>query len=455
MIQDICPPGIKEFWLCWQKWLFEDLLVLTSLYQVVAVILLILVASPLSILFRTRVVLPLLRGLLPDESKLFVLEKKIARLAWPLMATVLLGLAYLIAETNQWSHQLIGIAARLTLAWVVVRLLTAFLFPEYWAKFVAVIVWTVVALDIAKFLLPIMSVLDQVGVNLEGARITPWLILKAGVLLLLFFALANKIIAFFEGRIKKSEHLKPAVQVLLVKISKTTLYTLAILIALDSVGLDFHYLLVFSGAVGLGLGLGLQKVVSNLVSGYILLMDNSIRPGDVIEVEGVYGWIESLNARYISMITRDGTAYLVPNEQLMSNMVINWSFSEKGLRLRIPVGISYGSDVRRAMALMVEVAEKLPRVLKTPPPAARLIRFGDNAIELELRAWIRDPQRGVVNIKSEIQLGIWDAFHENHIAFPFPQRDLHLKTAPELTVQVKEGTKLEAFETPVKGSKTK
>jgi len=304
-----------------------------------------------------------------------------------------------------------------------------------------VVVWTVVALDLAQFLHPIIAVLDGVGMNLEGKRITPWLILKAAVLLILFFALANKLINFFEGRIKKSEHLRPTVQVLLIKISKTILYTLALLVGLDSVGIDFQYLLVFSGAVGLGLGLGLQKVVSNLVSGYILLMDNSIRPGDVIELEGVYGWIESLNARYISMITRDGTAYLVPNEQFMSNMVINWSFSEKGLRLKIPVGISYGSDVRRAMALMEEVAGKFPRVLKNPPPAARLMGFGDSAVDLELRAWIRDPQRGVVNIKSDIQLAIWDAFQENGIEFPFPQQDLHLKTVPELTVQMGEKSK--------------
>jgi small-conductance mechanosensitive channel len=371
------------------------------------------------------------------------LERKIARLVRALLALLLLGLAYLIAEKNQLSRQFISVAFELTLAWVVIRLLTAFLFSEYWAKVVAVIVWTVVALDIAQFLHPIISLMDRVGVNLQGQRLTPWLVIKAAVLLLLFFPLANKLIGFLEGKIKQSEQLKPAVQVLLVKISKTFLYIMVLLVALDSVGIDFQYLLVFSGAVGLGLGLGLQKVVSNLVSGYILLMDNSIRPGDVIELEGVYGWIESLNARYISMITRDGTAYLVPNEQFMSNMVINWSFSERGLRLKIPVGISYGSDVRRAMALMVEVADRFPRVLKNPPPAARLVRFGDSAVELELRAWIKDPQRGVVNIKSDLQLGIWDAFHENDIAFPFPQRDLHLKTAPELTFQVQEKPKID------------
>ena len=437
-MDDFLPPTLRNFLMNWYQWVTEELLVFATLYQVVVVVGVLLLALPLAGWLRRRVVTPQLRQYLADEARLSTYERKVARMARPLVATVLLGLAYLIAEKSQLSRHLILVAFELALAWVLIRLLTDFLFGEYWAKIVAVIVWTVVALDIARFLHPIISMLDAVGLNLEGQRLTPWLLIKAGVLLVLFFALANKIITFFEDRIKQSEQLRPSVQVLLVKISKTALYALALLIALDSVGIDFQYLLVFSGAVGLGLGLGLQKVVSNLVSGYILLMDNSIRPGDVIELEGVYGWIESLNARYISMITRDGTAYLVPNEQFMSNMVINWSFSEKGLRLKIPVGISYGSDVRRAMELMVEVAAKCPRVLQKPPPAARLMRFGDSSVDLELRAWIRDPQRGVVNIKSDIQLGIWDAFHANGIEFPFPQQDLHLKTAPEFTVKLGE-----------------
>ena len=356
-MNDFIPFEINDFLTGLQKWLTKELFVFATLYQLAVIAGLLLLAFPLAAWLRRRVVVPRLREYLPDESSLFIYERKVARVGGPLMAAVLLGLAYLIAKKSHLSCQLIFVAFELNLAWVAVRLLTSFLLAEYWAKFVALIVWTLVALDLANFLQSIISVLDQVGINLEGKQITLWLILKAGVLLVLFFSLANKIITFVEERIKKSEQLRPAVQVLLVKLSKTALYTLALLIALDTVGIDFQYLLVFSGAVGLGLGLGLQKVVANLVSGYILLMDNSIRPGDVIEVEGVYGWIESLHARYISMITRDGTAYLVPNEQLMSNMVINWSFSEKGLRLKIPVGISYGSDVRRAIELMVEVAE--------------------------------------------------------------------------------------------------
>jgi small-conductance mechanosensitive channel len=226
--------------------------------------------------------------------------------------------------------------------------------------------------------------------------------------------------------------------VLLVKLAKTGIYTLAILVALRSVGFDFHLLAVFSGAVGLGVGFGLQKVVSNLVSGVIILMDNSIRPGDVIEVGGVFGWIESLHSRFISVITRDGTSFLIPNDELISSKVINWSFSGPGIRLKIPVGISYSSEVHQAMSLMVAATAEIPRILASPKPEARLVSFGESAINLDLRIWIKDPENGVTNVKSAVQLKIWDLFKANGIEFPFPQHDLHLKSPAELTVRVKE-----------------
>ena len=156
-------------------------------------------------------------------------------------------------------------------------------------------------------------------------------------------------------------------QLLLLKTTKLILYTLAIVVALDSVGLDFYLVSVFSGALGLGVGFGLQRVVSNLVSGFVILMDKSIRPGDVIETDGLYGWIESLHGRFVSMITRDGKSHLIPNEQLVTNKVINWSFSNPNVRIKIPVGISYGSDIHLAMELMLAAAAKHPRVLKYPP----------------------------------------------------------------------------------------
>jgi small-conductance mechanosensitive channel len=296
------------------------------------------------------------------------------------------------------------------------------------------------AMDILGILRPTIDLLDNIGLGFGNERLSLWIIIKAGIMLAVIIPISGRIINFLQQKIEKAPSLSPKVQVLLVKFLKTVLYTLVILIALDSVGFDFHLLAVFSGAVGLGVGFGLQKVVSNLVSGVIILIDNSIRPGDVIEVGGIYGWIESLHARFVTMVTRDGTSFLIPNDDLISNKVINWSFSGTGTRLKMPVGISYSSDVHLAMKLMVAAAEKFPRVLKHPPPSPRLIGFGDSSINLELRVWIKDPQKGVKNIQSEILLSIWETFREHHIEFPFPQRDLSLKPASEITVRLKEKT---------------
>jgi small-conductance mechanosensitive channel len=189
---------------------------------------------------------------------------------------------------------------------------------------------------------------------------------------------------------------------------------------------------VFGGALGVGIGFGLQKIISNFVSGIILLMDSSIKPGDTIGIAGTYGWIQSLGARYVSVITPDGIEHLIPNEDLIVNQVENWSFSGKRVRLKVPVGISYNSDVRKAMALCVESTEKPERILKNPRPTCQLLEFGDNSVNLEIRFWIRDPQNGVANVKTAVLLGVWDRFHEHGINIPFPQRDLHIRSvAPE------------------------
>ena len=246
----------------------------------------------------------------------------------------------------------------------------------------------------------------------------------------------NFLCKFLETNLPKSSKLSPRQQLLLLKTIRLILYTLAVVIALDSVGLDFYLVSVFSGAFGLGLGFGLQRVISNLFSGFVILMDKSIRPGDVIETDGLYGWIESLHGRFVSMITRDGKSHLIPNEQLVTNKVINWSFSNPNVRLKIPLGISYGSDIHLAMELMLAAAAKHPRVLKDPQAATRLIGFGDSAINLELRIWIKDPQNGITNVCSDIQIDIWDAFRAHDISFPFPQRDVHLRTPAELMVVV-------------------
>ena len=195
-------------------------------------------------------------------------------------------------------------------------------------------------------------------------------------------------------------------------------------------------LAVFGGAIGLGLGFGLQKVISNLVSGMILLMDKSVKPGDVIAIDDTFGWINRLSARYVSVITRDGTEHLIPNEDLISQRVENWSYSDSLIRLKLPIGIAYESDVPKAMSLAVDAATGVNRVLVTPKPVCRLMNFGSDSVELELRVWIDDPERGVANVRSDVLLNVWNAYHDGGIEFPFSQRDLHLRSSVPLDVTI-------------------
>jgi len=188
----------------------------------------------------------------------------------------------------------------------------------------------------------------------------------------------------------------------------------------------------------LGLGFGFQKVISNLISGVILLGDKSIKPGDVIEVDNTYGWINTLGARYTSVITRDGTEHLIPNEMMITEKVVNWSFSNDNVRVKIPFGVSYNSDVRQVMKIANEAGAAHPRVLKDPAAATRMIGFGDNSVDFELRVWLKDPADGLGNIRSDLLLALWDAFQEHAIEIPFPQRDLHIRDSQPIPVVVRE-----------------
>ncbi|MCK5099860.1 MAG: mechanosensitive ion channel, partial [Desulfobacteraceae bacterium] len=215
--------------------------------------------------------------------------------------------------------------------------------------------------------------------------------------------------------------------VLLVKTARVTIYTIIILVALNSTGIELTTLTVFGGALGVGIGFGLQKVVSNFISGIILLLDKSIKPGDVIEIDDVYGYISKLQSRYVSVVIRDGSEHLIPNEDLITQKVINWSFSDTKIRIKVPIGISYDSDPHHVMELIMSSIKGMTRILSDPEPACLLRGFGDSSVDLELRFWIKDPENGVENIKSEVLLNVWDTFKDNNIVIPFPQRDVHLQ----------------------------
>ncbi|MCG6939263.1 MAG: mechanosensitive ion channel [Gammaproteobacteria bacterium] len=328
-------------------------------------------------------------------------------------------------------HDLLTPVASLLSAWLLIRIVSKLVKNRVTARIIANIAWTVAILNIFGWLTPALEMLDSLSVTIGEVRLSPLLLIKAGLSLWLFLWLANELSTFLDRQLARSNTVTPAMRVLSVKLLHIALITIALLITISAAGIDLTALAVFGGALGVGLGFGLQKIFSNLVSGFILLMDRSIKPGDVIAIGQTYGWINHLNARYVSVITRDGIEHLIPNEVLITERVENWSFSNNLVRLKIPVGISYKSDVRQAMELCVDAAMMAPRILLKPEPRCLLKGFGDSSVDLELRVWIEDPANGRGNVLSEVLLGIWDRFHEHGIEIPYPQRDLHIRSGFE------------------------
>jgi small-conductance mechanosensitive channel len=203
------------------------------------------------------------------------------------------------------------------------------------------------------------------------------------------------------------------------------------LVALDTLGVNLSTLAIFGGALGIGLGFGLQNITSNLVSGIILLFDRPIKQGDVITVGDSYGWVVKLGARYIVVRTRDGVERLIPNANIISTEITNWSHSDLAVRLKIKVGVSYKSDPFRVRDLLLLVAETNPRVLKYPECRVLFVDFGESSLDFELRVWINDPQEGIESVRSALRFEIWKIFKENAIEIPFPQRDLYIKSGLE------------------------
>ncbi|WP_018124386.1 mechanosensitive ion channel family protein [Desulfovibrio oxyclinae] len=333
---------------------------------------------------------------------------------------------------------LVGVFTNLSAAWLAAQLLRSVIASRFWGRALAYAAWGVAALHILGLLEPAAAFLDGLGLSFGETRLSALVLLKGVLLGVLLLQAASVTSRIMEQQISGST-LSPSLQVLFGKALRIGLYAGVGLVVISSMGISMTSLAVFSGAVGVGIGFGLQKIFSNLVSGVILLLDRSIKPGDTIEVQGAYGFIRSLHARYASVLTRDGKEYLIPNEHLITNQVINWTFSDNQVRLRLPVGISYESDVRLALDLMLQAARQSPRVVTDPAPNALLVGFGDSSVDLELRVWIADTDQGIGGVRHTVLLGIWDLFHEHGIQIPFPQRDVLLKQDSSLRVSVDRG----------------
>ena len=292
----------------------------------------------------------------------------------------------------------------------------------------------------------VIATLDSWGFTVADTRISTWTLLVALVVIfaaVLFARLAIKAAAWFFG---KFQGIDVTQRLLAQKLVSIAIWTMTFLLAVDVLGIDLTALAVFSGAFGLALGFGLQKTFGNLLAGIILLMDRSIKPGDVIAVnDGItntVGQVKKIGLRAVSVTTRDKKEYLIPNENLMINQVENWSYSSRDVRIKVPVAVAYGADIEEAERLMLQAAKEAKRVLDTPAPTVWLSALGTDAIEFEIQIWIRDPEEGLGNVRSDVLKKLWRLFRENGIQVPHPQRDLNLRNTPalkELIAALREG----------------
>ena len=349
--------------------------------------------------------------------------------AWLVLAIAERGIAQLGGE-----HRLIGIAASLTALWTVLRASALLLRDALLARAVATVAWIIFALDIFGLLAPTEAALDSLAITIGTLRLSVLLVLKGAFIVAILLWIAHGFSRVVGTRLQRVTALSPSVQVLAANLIRIALISVALLIGLNAVGIDLTAFAVFSGAVGVGIGFGLQKIVSNFVSGIILLLERSIKPGDVIEVGSTYGSVTYLGARYTSVRGRDGKEYLIPNENLIANQVINWSYSSPLVRLDAQFGVAYGSDLHAVRDLAVDVARRTNRVLASPRPVCHVTGFGDSAVDMLLRFWIEDPTDGVTNIKGEVLLGLWDAFNANRIEIPMPQREVHIRRVSPSTI---------------------
>jgi small-conductance mechanosensitive channel len=421
-------------------WLLEHVFVLPNLLQLGAVAVAFGGAAFLAPRLRRFV------NRLAVEGRWLRFRNGLESLLLPLAWLLLVGVAWQAAVLQDWPSRVLEIAASLLMAWVVIHVASQLIRNPVWSRAVAITAWTIAALNILRLLDPTIALLDSVAIQFGAVRISLLTVTKSVFALAVLLWLATVLSESLESRLRHSPNLTPSVQVLFGKLLKFSLITVAVLAAISTTGMDLTALAVFGGAIGVGIGLGLQKVIANLFSGLILLLDKSVKPGDVVAVAGTYGWVNTLGGRYVSVVTRDGIEHLIPNEEFITTRVENWTHSDSRVRIKIPIGVHYDTDVERALDICVQCAREIRRVLDDPVPVCQLRNFGDSAVELELRIWINDPMNGVNNVRSDLLRRIWKAFHEEGIQIPYPQRDLHLRSADGLRVSIDGGGPAEGRE---------
>ena len=359
------------------------------------------------------------------QLRMVVQVKRRLGLMW---FALLAGTVYLVMQNITWPSRsyLIGVAAELVFAWIFIAFAAQLVRNRPMRRIVTWSLWVYATLYLLDVSEEAAAFLEGLALEIGEFRLSVLSLIVAIVVIGLLLTLARIGSQATAGTIRRNEDISPSMQVLAVKGVQLLMYGIAFYMGVKAVGIDLTGLAVLSGAIGVGLGFGLQKVVSNLVSGVIILLDKSIKPGDVISLGETFGWIQTLGARYASVVTRDGKEYLIPNEDLITGQVVNWSHSNDFVRLDIFFGTAYGDDPHLVRKLAIEAAASVDRVLIDKAPVCHIVGFGDSSVDYILRFWIKDPTGGLTNIRGNVYLALWDSFQKNKISIPFPQREVRM-----------------------------
>jgi len=349
----------------------------------------------------------------------------------PIFFFIIASIAQFAMQKIGWNYLIFNIFATYFAVRIINKMLTIIFNDEFWLDPVKYFIWLMAFLNVLNLLDVTIRALDKIGFDYGEMHFSLLLLIKSLLTFLLALWITSKIADLIQHNITKSKRLNASVKILLNKTIKIVLLIIAMLIAMNIIGVKLTALTVLGGAIGVGIGFGLQKIFSNFISGFILLMDKAIKPGDVIEIDDTFGVIQSLSTRYVTLLTIEEKEHLIPNEDLITHKVINWSHSNRMIRLSVDVGVAYNTDIPLAMELITEAAKKLNRVYKFRQPKALIKDFGTSSIDLSITFWIKDPELGIDNIQSEVRLEIWKTFKEHNIQIPFPQSDVYIKSLPE------------------------
>ena len=378
-----------------------------------------------------------LRARMP-EGVLQRVADALATLATPIAAFLALTIFFAVLSDGMGQPaRLISAAQSLLAAWIVVRLVTLAIRSPFWSRVAFYVAWPVAVLDSFGVLGSVFAWMREVSLVISPATdgqpevaLTLFDVLRAGIIFAIFMQLASLFSSVIVSQVDRTDEINPSLKALIAKVIHFIMPVVALVLALQFIGFNLASLAIFSGAVGLGIGLGLQKIIANFLAGFTLLADRSIKPGDTIEVGDTFGWVTDMKSRYVAIRTRDGTEHLIPNAVFIEQGVVNWTHRDRSVRVHAPFGVAYGTkDLRRVQQIAVEAAKSTERVQETPSPVCNLMEFGDSSINFDLRFWIIDPPNGIANVRSAILLKIWDAFQAEGIEIPFPQRDLHIRSS--------------------------